>query len=256
MRQDQAAEVRDFKRKMIFLGRHVGPAKKYQRNRFAKPVFPMAFNGGDLGGLVFEGIDTMNVADHRLQRRHQQQHPHRHRRHLANGRIVVAAQQVPGPRCAHQQRGRQESRNAHVRQTVGKGRVENDGEPVGRNDPAVNNCVAGWRLHPAVGRQNPGHRHQRSQRHHHGRDEVQPRPDPLPAKQHDAQESGFEKERGQYLISQQRPRDAAGKVGKKAPVGAELVSHDQPRHHPHAEIDGKNLRPEMVQIAENFLAGA
>lgn len=75
----------------------------------------------------------------------------------------------------------------------------------------------------------------------------------VPAKQHYAEKSGFQKERGQHLVGQQRPGDAASKIGEKAPVGAELVSHDLPRHHAHAEVDSKNLRPEMMKIAKHSL---
>ena len=39
------------------------------------------------------------------------------------------------------------------------------------------------------------------------------------------------------------------KAGEVAPVGAELVGHDEAGDDAHAEIDGEDLRPEMVQVA-------
>ena len=84
---------------------------------------------------------------------------------------------------------------------------------------------------------------------------MQAAPYPVPAKQHDPEEARFEEERGEHFIGQQRPGDAAGEVGKTAPVGAELVGHDQPRDHAHAEVDGEDLRPEMVEIAVGVVVG-
>ncbi|MCY1367537.1 hypothetical protein D9M69_544790 [compost metagenome] len=84
---------------------------------------------------------------------------------------------------------------------------------------------------------------------------MQATPYPVPAKQHDPEETGLEEEGREHFIGQQRPGDAAGEVGETAPVGAELVGHDQPRDHAHAEVDGKDLRPEMVEIAVGVVVG-
>ena len=111
----------------------------------------------------------------RLQRRDQQQHPHRHRRHRADRRVVAPAQQVPRARRADEQRGREIGGDHHVREAVRERRIEDHREPVGRHDAAVDDRVAGRRVHPAVGREDPGRRDQRAERHHHGREEVQAR---------------------------------------------------------------------------------
>lgn len=78
----------------------------------------------------------------------------------------------------------------------------------------------------------------------------------VPAKQHDAKETRLEEEGGQYFIGQQRSGHGAGKLGETAPVGAELVGHDQARDDAHAEVDGKNLRPEVIEVAVDLLVGA
>src|SRR5690606_12670127 len=98
-----------------------------------------------------------------------------------------------------------------------------------------------------VGSQNPGGGNQCAERHHDGRHEVQPRPDPLQTEQHDTQEPGLQKECREHLVSEQRAGDAARKIGKAAPVRAELVGHDEARYYAHAEIHGKDLEPVLVQ---------
>ncbi|MNV36174.1 hypothetical protein D3C71_1276420 [compost metagenome] len=256
MRQDQAAQPGHVQRKARFFAFHVGNAEERQRHARARFIFPMPFNGGDLRGLMLQCVQAMKVAHHGLQRRHQQQHAHRHGEHLLHGGAAVTAQQVPRARRAHHQRGRQERGDAHVRQAVRERRVEDHGEPVGGYDAPVQDLVAGGRLHPAVGRQDPRGRHQRAQRHHDGREKVQARAHARPAEQHHAQEAGFQEKGGQHFVGQQRPRHAAREVREKAPVGAELVRHHQAGHHAHAEVDGKDLGPEVVKVAIDGLARA
>lgn len=84
---------------------------------------------------------------------------------------------------------------------------------------------------------------------------MQTRPDAVPAEQHDAEEARFEEERGEHLVSQQWPGDRPGKVGERTPVGAELIGHDQTGDHAHAEVDREDLRPEVVKIAVQRIAG-
>ena len=163
--------------------------------------------------------------------------------------VVAAAQQVPGAGGAHEQRRRQVGRHRHVHEAIGEGRIEDDLQPVDRHDPAVDDLVALRGLHPAVRGEDPGRRDQRAERHHERGEEVQPRPDPVPAEQHDAEEAGLEEERGQHLIGQQRAGHAAGEGREAAPVGAELVGHDQAGDDAHGEIDREDLRPEMVEVA-------
>ena len=87
------------------------------------------------------------------------------------------------------------------------------------------------------------------ERDHDGREEMQPWPDLVPAEQHDAEEARLEEEGGQHLIGEQRAGDAAGEGGEIAPVRAELVGHHQAGDDAHGEVDGEDLRPEMIEIA-------
>ena len=213
----------------------------------------MAFDRGDFRRLILEGIQAVEVADHRLNRRHEQRHPHGHRQHFTNRRVVATAQQVPGRRGADEEGRGKERGGGHMRQPVRERGVEYHGKPVHRDHPAVDNLEALRGVHPAVGGENPEGRNQRTDRHHHRGKEVQARADAVPAKQHDPEEARFEEECGEHFIGQQRPGDRPGKVGERAPIGAELVGHDQPGDHAHAEVDRKNLRPEVVQVAVHLL---
>ncbi|MNR06066.1 hypothetical protein D3C85_1221270 [compost metagenome] len=142
-----------------------------------------------------------------------------------------------------------------MHQTIGEGGVEDHRQPVHRHHAAVDDFEALRGLHPAVGGEDPEGGDDGADGHHHRREEVQARSHAVPAEQHDAEEAGLEEEGGEYLVGQQRPGDRAGKVGEGAPVGAELVGHDQAGDHAHAEVDGKDLRPEVIEVAVDLLPG-
>jgi hypothetical protein len=103
--------------------------------------------------------------------------------------------------------------------------------------------------------QSTGGRDQRAEGHHAGGEQVQAGADPGPAEQHHAEEAGFQEEGGQHFVGQQRAGDVAREFGEKAPVGAELVGHDDARYHAHAEVDGKDAQPEVVQVDEHLASG-
>ncbi|MCY1501232.1 hypothetical protein D9M68_352990 [compost metagenome] len=73
-------------------------------------------------------------------------------------------------------------------------------------------------------------------------------PDAIKPEEHDAEEAGFEEEGGQHLVSHQRPDDRSGLVGKDAPVGAELVGHDDAGDDAHAEGDREDRFPEVEEF--------
>ncbi len=78
---------------------------------------------------------------------------------------------------------------------------------------------------------------------------MQPRPYPVPAEEHHPEKARFQKERCQDFIGQQGAGNAPRELRETAPVGAELIGHHQPGNHPHAEVDGEDFRPEVVQRA-------
>jgi hypothetical protein len=76
----------------------------------------------------------------------------------------------------------------------------------------------------------------------------------LAAEEHHAQEPRLEEEGGEHLTGHERSDHRAGAVGEDAPVGAELVGHDDAGNHAHPEGDGEDLLPvfeerEIVRIA-------
>ncbi|MNM99480.1 hypothetical protein D3C81_1120410 [compost metagenome] len=255
MREDQAAQVRDFDGELGFFLLHVRPAEQDQRSRLVTLVFPVPLDRGDFCRLMLKCIETVEVTDDRLDRRDDQCHPHGHREHFADRRVVLAAQQMPGRGGTHEEGRSYERRRGHVHQAIGKRRVEDNGQPVGGYDLPVDDLEALGGLHPAVGRENPEGRDQRTDGHHHGGEEVQATPDLVPAKQHDPQEPRLEEERREHFISQQRPGNRSGEVREAAPVGTELIGHDQAGNHAHAEVDGKDLRPEMVEVTVGVVMG-
>ncbi len=131
-----------------------------------------------------------------------------------------------------------------------EGRVEHDGEPVGRLQYAVHHLVAGRGVQERVGRQDPEGGDRGADRDGTGGGEVDGARHLVPAEQHDAEEAGLEEEGHHHLVAQQRPEDAAADPRQLAPVGAELVGHDDAGDHADAEGDGEDLDPELVQGAE------
>ena len=63
------------------------------------------------------------------------------------------------------------------------------------------------------------------------------------------------KKADEHLVAHQRAEHRAGLVGEHAPVGAELVAHDDAGHDAHAEADGEDLLPVVEEIEEDGAAG-
>src|SRR5690349_11588918 len=77
---------------------------------------------------------------------------------------------------------------------------------------------------------------------------MQARSDLLPPEEHYAEKTCLQKESGEYFVTKERPGDASRKCRVVAPVGAELIGHDQAGHYAHGEGHRKNVRPEMVEF--------
>jgi hypothetical protein len=213
------------------------------------------FHGRDLDRLMFERIEPVQVAEHELQRRGEGDHPRAHAHHGPCLFLEHAGEQITGADGEHHDR-RREVRGVHgVREAVRETRVEDDGEPVDRIGDAAAHLVAHGRVHPTVGGEDPEPRQRRTDRDQHGRGHVQPRRHPLPAEQHHAEERRFEEEGGDDLVADEGPDDVADDLREAAPVRAALVGHRNPRHDPHREGDGEDLRPEAREPMEVLLPG-
>ena len=74
---------------------------------------------------------------------------------------AALAQQIGGD-AEHDEAGGDVEADDRVGEAIGEGRVEDDLRPVRGKEAAVDDLVAGRRLHPAVGGQNPEGREQRA----------------------------------------------------------------------------------------------
>jgi len=168
-----------------------------------------------------------------------------------------APQQMPSADTAHDERRGQIGGDDRMGEPIGKARVEDDRPPAwARHELAVGgDFMAGRRLHPAIGGENPEGGNECTDSDHHRRGEVQILADPVEAKQHDAEKTGFEKESRQHFVGHQRTDHGAGLVGEYRPVGAKLIGHDDAGHDAHAEDDGENLQPVFEQIEVELLSG-
>ncbi len=140
-----------------------------------------------------------------------------------------------------------------MRQPIREGGIENHLQPVDRYDATADDFEALRRLHPTVGRENPRRRDQRAKRHHDRREEMQARANLVPAEQHDTEEASFQEEGRQHFVGQKRPGDTAGKGREIAPVSAELIGHDEAGDDAHTEVDSKDLRPKVIEVAVDGL---
>jgi hypothetical protein len=208
------------------------------------------FHGHDLHRLVFQRIESVQIAQDHLHRRYQRGHPHGHGEHTPDPRVIEpTAEEVKGRHPAdHEGRG-EIRRRKRVRQAEGEAGVEDDGPPVlGHELTVLGNGETRRRLHPAVHRENPGRRDCSADGDHGAGEHVQALPDLFASEQHDAEETGFQEERGQHLVSHEGADDRPGAVREDGPIGAELIGHGNARHHAHGEDDGEDLYPETEEV--------
>ena len=112
----------------------------------------------------------------------------------------------------------------------------------------VDHHKAGRGVHPRVQSQNPEGRGRGARGHQKGRNGVHPLTHPPTPKQHDAQHGGFQKERREHLVGQQRPGHVAHRVHEAGPVGAKLKTHGDAAHHAQGKGERKNLHPKLVGV--------
>src|SRR5262249_49121251 len=131
-----------------------------------------------------------------------------------------------------------------VCQAIREGWTEDYGEPVLGKEAPVDDLVARRRLHPAVGGQDPERRKERSERNHEGGNEMRPRRHELASEQEYAEKSRLQEEGSDAFIGEQGAEDIRRRIGKAAPVRAELERHDHAGHHADPEGDRENPDPE------------
>ena len=141
-------------------------------------------------------------------------------------------------------------------EAIGEAGIEHDRPPARpRQELAVGaHLVTHGCVHPAVDAENPEGGNRGADRHHQRGGEMELLADPLHPEQHDAEEARFEEEGGQHFIGHQRPDNRPCHVRKHRPVGAELVTHDDPAHDAHGESDREDLEPVFEQVEIERLA--
>jgi hypothetical protein len=209
-----------------------------------------------LVGLLVEHRQPLQVPGDDLQGRDDRGEPHRHGEGLARVLRRLALQELPGRDPGHHEAGGQIGRQDHVDQAVREGRVEDDLEPVDRHEAIALDGEPDRRLHPAVGGDDPEGGQQGAERHHRGGQEVELGAHPGPAEQHDPEEGRLHEEGGDHLVLHQHADHRTGDVGEAAPVGAELVAHDDAGHDAEPEGDGEQLHPEAEQLDVDVALGA
>ncbi len=234
----------------------VGDGEQHQRHALgARLVLPMRLDGGDLGRLVFQRVEPVLVADEGLDRRHDGDQPDGHAHHGAGVLRVAPGMDVARADRQHDEGGGEVAGRHHMGEAIGEARVEDRRQPVGRVGDAVDHLVAGRRLHPAIGGEDPEGGKRGADRHHHAGEDVQPARHPVPAEQHDAEEGRLQEEGGQHLVADQRPDDVADHMREAAPVGAELVGEHDARHHAHGEGHGEDLGEEPRDAVVALMPG-
>ncbi len=251
--QDQRAEIGDGDLVVGVLLAHVGDAEEDFR-RVALGL-EIALHRGDLGGLVGERVEPMQVADDDLSGRGQRRHPHRHREHHARAPVVGVAQEMIRADAADEKGDAEIRGEHHMGQPNEERRIEDDRQPVLRHEASVGaDRIAGRGLHPGIGRKDPCGGDQGAERDHQRRQIMEPASDSPHAEQHDAEEARFKKERRQHLVAHQRADDRPRLVGERRPVRAELVRHHQPGDDAHREADRKYLQPVLEEIEKDLPA--
>jgi hypothetical protein len=104
---------------------------------------------------MFERVEAMLVAKEDLQGHERRQKPESHRQHHAGFIHRSALADQPGGDPDHDKTGRNKEADDSVRQAIGEGRAEDDREPILGEEAPVDDLVAGRRLHPAIGGENP-----------------------------------------------------------------------------------------------------
>lgn len=76
----------------------------------------------------------------------------------------------------------------------------------------------------------------------------------MPPEQHHPQEAGSQKKGCQHFVGQEGASHAPSKIGKLAPIGTQLVGHDNVGRQPHSKIEGKDSAPVEVQLVEYWIS--
>ncbi len=201
-------------------------------------------------------VEAVLVADEQLQRREHGHQPDRHAQHDARFLGVLAGEEITRADRQHDEAAGEVGGVEHMHETIGEARVEDDVDPVERIGDAIAHLVAGWRVHPAIGRENPERRHGGADCDDRRRENVERTRHTVEAEQQHAEERRLEEERHQNFVADSGTDHVAGRDGEAAPIRAKLVGENEARHDAHRERHGEDLGPEPHQMLVAVVAGA
>jgi hypothetical protein len=130
--------------------------------------------------------------------------------------------------------------------------VDEPGLAVALDDLEV---VAGRRLLPAVGDDDPDAREDRAEGHHAGGEEVHLRPHPVPAEDEHRQEAALEEEGEDALGGQGGAEHVADVARVGGPVRAELELHDDAARDADREVQREDPGPEPLRLPVDGVPG-
>ena len=110
-------------------------------------------------------------------------------------------------------------------------------------------------MHPRIRYQDPQSGNVGTDEYHPGGNQMKTTAYPVPAEEHDGEESGFEKESEQTFDGQRSSENIPDKPGIIRPVGTELEFQYQSRSYTDGEVDCKKLHPEFGGIQPLGLTG-
>ena len=253
MGENQAGQLGNSNFEAVTLSLLIRPGK--QQQRYSGRGLPIAFHRCNFGRLVFQRVDAMKVAYHRLGRGHDQNQPQANGQRLAVNLHLTPTQQIPGAYPRDHKSTGQERSQAHMRKAVREGRIKDCFRPGGNEKYAIAQLHTGRRMHPAIGGENPERRNEGAQCDHTGREQMHSLRDPIASEQQHPEERRLQEKRSDHLVAENRPEKVGRRIGIVAPVGTELEGHDDTRHHPHAKHHREHLHPESGQALPYRIPG-
>ncbi|SII77821.1 Uncharacterised protein [Mycobacteroides abscessus subsp. abscessus] len=211
---------------------------------------PVSLDRRELGHLVFDDdLEGDVIADGDLDGQKNREDADRHRERALREGQRTAADEVPRGDADDEGRCGDEDREEHVEEAQREGRVEDDLEPVRRHEGAVvGDGEPGRGLHPRVRGEDPRRRQQGADRDEEGGDEHRPLLHPPVAVEEDADESGFDEERGDDLHRDDRSDDRTGDPGEHTPVESELEGEHGTGDDAEGEADPEDPPPESEHL--------
>src|SRR5450830_817719 len=217
----------------------VNPAEEVERRVLLR--LGEVLEGRHLDRLILGYFKRVPVADDRHGRRREESDDESGDERPAGEVHMTLLEQIPGADAGHDEAPGDDADHDGVHVARREGRVEGSRPEAREDGPAVFYRVAGRRLLPGVGDEDPYGRQQGPDHHQPRRDVVEAFGDLLAAEQQYAEEGRLEEEGQKALSRQRRSEDAAHEARVVRPVRAESELHGEARGTPMANVVVKSL---------------